>query len=252
TIPQAFQEVLEPGMRVIIPFGPRKITGFVVARKASSSFTRLRDIIEVLDVTPVLTKELLQLGQWLANTTLSLYVTTYQAMLPQVLKAKYEKAIIRTGNAPLPLDLERAFSEREVLPFEEALALLSNFRELKRLIEDKQIGLHYIVTSRETKKYETILTPCAHPELAAFYEQLSTRAIRQKEIVRFFLDNHEPINQTKLYQLLEVNRGTIRPLLEKGILTEERVEVYRDPYERQVAMTDPLELLEEQKQALRP
>src|SRR5699024_8139645 len=94
-IPQKFQEMLQPGMRVIIPFGPRKITGFVVERIEKSSYNQLKEIMDVLDVTPVLTQELLELGKWLASETLSLYITTFQAMLPQVLKAKYAKEIVR-------------------------------------------------------------------------------------------------------------------------------------------------------------
>lgn len=89
-IPEQFQEMLRPGMRVIIPFGPRKITGFVIERIAQSDFEHLKAIIDVLDVTPVLTDELLHVGQWLADETLSLYIMTFQAMLPQVLKAKYK------------------------------------------------------------------------------------------------------------------------------------------------------------------
>src|SRR5690625_2891862 len=82
-------------MRVVIPFGPRKITGFVVAKTTTSEAKQLKEIIDVLDLTPVLTEELLALGRWLAEETLCLYITAYQAMLPHVLKAKYDKEIVR-------------------------------------------------------------------------------------------------------------------------------------------------------------
>src|SRR5699024_765205 len=84
-IPERFLSVVQPGMRVIIPFGPRKISGFVMEIIAESTYDNLKEIVDILDVTPVLTKELLQVGKWLAEDTISLYISTYQAMLPQVL-----------------------------------------------------------------------------------------------------------------------------------------------------------------------
>src|SRR5690625_7924353 len=94
-IPKKFISVVQPGVRVVIPFGPRKITGFVTELVTESAYDDLKDIIDVLDITPVLTRELLEVGKWLAEDTISLYITTYQAMLPQVIKAKYEKEIVR-------------------------------------------------------------------------------------------------------------------------------------------------------------
>ena len=45
---------------------------------------------------PVLTKELLEIGKSLTRETISLQITTFQAMLPQVLKATYKKEIVRS------------------------------------------------------------------------------------------------------------------------------------------------------------
>src|SRR5690625_697965 len=117
-IPEQFEEILQTGMRVVIPFGPRKITGFVVAKTSESEFEQLKEIIDVLDLTPVLTPELLELGKWLANDTLCLYIVAFQAMLPQVLKAKYDKEIVRLTSSELSSDLENLFAGRKVVPYE--------------------------------------------------------------------------------------------------------------------------------------
>ncbi len=118
-IPERFQEVLQPGMRVIVPFGPRKVMGFVTGKTSKSSYDKLKDIADVLDLTPVLTSELLDLGRWLAEDTLSLYITAFQAMLPQVLKANYKKELERLSEAPLPEELESLFAGRDFVPYVE-------------------------------------------------------------------------------------------------------------------------------------
>lgn len=250
-IPEHFQEMLRPGMRVIVPFGPRKITGFVINRIAKSSFGQLKEIIDVLDVTPVLTKELLALGKWLADETLSLYITTFQAMLPQVLKAKYKKELIRLTDLPLQSELARDFSKAETISYEETVAKIG-YRKLQQYIENGHLAIHYVVKSQETKRYETMIIPKELPFLRATYEKLSTRATKQREIVQFFMNNHQPIEQSKLYKALQINRSNMNPLLEKGVVSLQKMEVYRNPYETEFPKTENLALTAEQRAAMIP
>ena len=49
-------------MRVIVPFGPRKVQGFVIAIVEDSQFEKLKNIIEPMDIEPVLNEELLNLS----------------------------------------------------------------------------------------------------------------------------------------------------------------------------------------------
>ena len=117
-IPDKWLDIIRPGIRVIVPFGPRKIQGFVIDIKASSDFDKLREIIEPIDLVPVLNKELLELGTWLTESTLSFKIITYQAMLPAALKAKYEKKVSLTPGIELeelPEELQPLFKQnREV------------------------------------------------------------------------------------------------------------------------------------------
>src|SRR5699024_1705147 len=117
-IPELLKPIVQPGMRVIIPFGPRNISGFVMELIEESAYDNLKDIIDVLDLTPVLTDELLHVGKWLAEDTVALYITTYQAMLPQVLKAKYEKEVEKVTDDSLPNELATMFDGRKTVPYE--------------------------------------------------------------------------------------------------------------------------------------
>ena len=51
-IPDKWRETIQPGMRVIVPFGPRNIQGFVTELKSESEFKKLREIIEPMDLKP--------------------------------------------------------------------------------------------------------------------------------------------------------------------------------------------------------
>src|SRR5690625_4197925 len=204
--------MLQPGMRVVIPFGPRKITGFVVQRIEHSSYNQLKEIIDVLDLTPVLTEELLKLGQRLSSETLSLYITMFQAMLPQVLKAKYDKEIVRLTDHPLVSSLEQLFKIKEAVPFEEVVTALGNYRELQYYIEKGDLALRYVVTSRATKKYKTMILPRKSPHNKEALETLSKRATKQREILQFFINETHIIEKKEFYKRLDISRQNLTPL----------------------------------------
>lgn len=251
-IPKKFQAILQPGMRVIIPFGPRKITGFVIGRTNESHFENLRNIVDVLDINPVLTDELLDLGKWLATETLALQITTYQAMLPQVLKSTYKKELVKCSES-LPHSLHALFKQKAQIDFEHIDEEMINYRELQRAIENGLLKIEYVVQSRITKKYDTIINIAVSKEvLREELNKLPKNATRQRQIIEFFIEHYEPINQRKLYHLLQITRGHLNALLQKNLLYLEQKEVYRNPYEREFNQTNHLTLTNEQEIAIKP
>ncbi len=58
---------LLPGVRVVVPFGPRRLTGVVLSTGPANTGHRLRSIIRVLDSEPVLDGWILRLLLWAAE-----------------------------------------------------------------------------------------------------------------------------------------------------------------------------------------
>src|SRR5690625_893423 len=239
-------------MRVIIPFGTRKITGFILEKSNYSQFDHLKEIIEILDVSPVLTKELLYIGQWLADETLSLYITTYQAMLPQVLKAKYDKEIVRVNDAPLTDELEQLFMNRRAIAYDDVMEQLNNLRQLQQFIEAGSLRIKYIVKSRITKKYAHMVTPTDKETLQKAYEALQSNAHKQRKILDFFMKHPQTINENKLCELIDIQKSNLKALIKKELIQLERIEIYRDPYEKKFPKTENLTLTNEQEKAIQP
>ena len=80
---------VEIGMRVLVPFGNQKLEGFVLKIKDLVEIDyKLKSIISCIDETPVLNKEMLELGSFMQSKTLCSLITCYQTMLPKALKAK--------------------------------------------------------------------------------------------------------------------------------------------------------------------
>lgn len=89
-IPKRFQTMLQVGMRVLVPFGSRQLEGFVlkIEQKSEKLDYVLKEIIDVIDLEPILNEEMLELGKYLSKTTLSTLMSAYQTMLPVAMKAK--------------------------------------------------------------------------------------------------------------------------------------------------------------------
>src|SRR4051812_25846625 len=77
-IPEKWKRVVHPGMRVIVPFGPRMVQGFVTGLKNKSEFSKLRSIKELMDLEPVLNEELLELGEWLTKEAMCFKISALQ------------------------------------------------------------------------------------------------------------------------------------------------------------------------------
>lgn len=253
-IPTQFLDVIQRGMRVIIPFGPRKISGFVVDIVDDSEVSGLKEIIDVLDLTPVLTEELLEVGKWLASETMCFYITALQAMLPQLLKASYKKEIIRQTENPLPQALEKLFLNTTVISYESISERGISYSILQKYIQTGDIVINYVVKSKETKRYKTLVKPVSKMEvLKEEKRKLPSQAIRQKQILDHFINDPKEIEQSSLLNLLGVSRQSLISLVNKQILETKRIEVYRNPYEgRTFSRTSKLPLTDEQALALSP
>ncbi len=228
--------------------------GYVVALTDESDFDKVKNISEVLDVTPALTEELLHLGKWLSKQTLSYYVSCLQVMLPQVMKAKYRKELWKLTESPLDSELDRVFDGRAVLDYEEFDASGVSYHTLRKHIDDGEVDVHYEVKSRETKRTTRMVQPALDEmELLGFLEDLSKQAKKQKAIVEYFTEHREPISKKQLLQTLSTTSASLKPLINDGVLKEFDQEVFRDPYQdREFERTTPFELTEEQAEAIGP
>lgn len=249
-IPEKLLPIIQPGMRVVVPFGPRKVSGFVMELVDEASFEHVKDIDGVFEVHPVLTEELLRVGKWLAEKTVSLYITTFQAMLPQVLKAKYEKEINVMNWDLLPEELKGLFINEEKLPYDQVIDELSSLNILKEAINEGALKINYLVRSQAKKQYERIIYPAKKAELKEALATVRSQATRQRQILSFFIEQHEPIVQSLLYEKLSITRNHLNPLIERGLLTVKKEEKYRNPYVKKIERSENLTLNNEQAKVL--
>ena len=85
-IPDSLKEDVCVGKRVLVLFGRQEIEGYVLALKEHVDI-ETKDLVAVLDDEPVLNEEMLELGKFLQEKTLSSLSSCYSTILPKALKA---------------------------------------------------------------------------------------------------------------------------------------------------------------------
>lgn len=83
-IPEEFSETAVPGVRVLIPFGRgnRRCEGIILAVSENSDYDKLKNIISVLDETPLLSEEQIKLALFMRERFFCTVYDAVKAMLP--------------------------------------------------------------------------------------------------------------------------------------------------------------------------
>ena len=87
-VPLELENAIEIGKRVLVPFGKQTLEGFVMGLSNTSTFDKLKNIIDVIDEEVVLNDDLLEIGDYISKKTLCTKMCALQSMLPSALKAK--------------------------------------------------------------------------------------------------------------------------------------------------------------------
>ncbi|GIN18994.1 primosomal protein N' [Siminovitchia fordii] len=251
-IPKKWEGMIQPGMRVAVPFGPRSIQGFVVKLNEHTDIEKIKKIIQPLDLAPVLNEELLRLGSWMAKETISFKVSVFHAMLPVAMKAKYEKVIKKKDGSSLLL--EGLFEDKQEISWKEA-EKRNLLPALYKEIQSGNAEVIYFVKDRARKKLKRAVEPNVEKaEMEEMLQTLPSNAVNQRKIIHYLLkSNQGMVEAAVLAKEAEVPASTIKALIKKGVLSEHMVEEYRDPYEhKDFEKTSPLPLTKDQQAAMAP
>src|SRR5215468_6063723 len=72
----------ERGVRVLVPFGARRVIGMVTGPAAPRPDIALKDVLQVLDEAPLVAPPLLDLAAWIADHYLAPPGECYRLVLP--------------------------------------------------------------------------------------------------------------------------------------------------------------------------
>lgn len=252
-VPDAVRETLKPGMRVDVPFGHRHVMGFVVGLHETTELEdeKLRFITRVLDLSPVLNTELLNLSNYLAQETFAFRISILQMMLPNALKANYER-VLKIVDEVDDDTRDRLFKGLDDMIYRARELSEVDIAKLAQLQREHRITASVNVTNRAKIKTQTAYRFTDEIDLLENESQSLRASAKKQKILLSFIMGHlgETWVKKELQEIITVSDATLNQAVSKNWLEKVRVEQLRDPFSAtRVAPTQPLALNEEQQTA---
>jgi primosomal protein N' (replication factor Y) len=230
-VPTRYNNMIDVGMRVIVPFGRRTIMGYVLSLKESSEYNQLKSIVKPLDVTPALTKEMIALALALSKQNISPLVSMIQAMLPSALKSKYQKYLVTDDVDALDAKLQPLFKNSQSIPISEAL---NPYHEvIKHAIKNNAL---YEVT-----KVEQVHKKRMVDQLTIIDQNSSVKGAKQQAVVTYLKEHNQALKKDVM-KATGASYSTIKSLVSKDIIKQCKIEVYRaietlyDPLDKDITL----------------
>lgn len=109
-MPAAPGQLAQPGSRIVVPFGRKLLTGYIVAvldrlkPETSLQESDVKEAQEILDAVPLVTPELLELTRWVAEYYLAPWGEVIKAALPPGISPTIDPFLAITANGRAELD----------------------------------------------------------------------------------------------------------------------------------------------------
>lgn len=231
---------LKPGMRVAIPFGKSKVyTGIVyqVHDQAPTGY-ETKSIDHILDEAPIITRFQLKHWEWLANY--------YMCTLGEVIKAALPSAFLLESETIIKLSAEKerdesSLSDEEFLVFEalqhQSSLHINDIRSIldkknvvsviQKLFEKGIVEVEETVYEQYTPKLKRYiklaLKYSSEENLKNLLDSLSRAPKQRAVLMNLFVmsgQSKKPIGSVELQKKSEASAGTLKALIDKGILEE--------------------------------
>ena len=260
SVPDAFGG-LSPGCRVRVPLGQRALVGIVMAlREDAPGDFAVKDVLEVLDIEPVLSDELLRLARFAADYYLAPIGETVRAMIPADLPPWGNRRIsltnagaIAPARSPTEQQLVEILLERPRARLAE-VQRLSGIPGLAKLVAElaEQGRISVEEPGRRGTRYLKAVE--LRPGDRATQLESCGRSPVGRAVVDYLSALGRPATVREITAAVGCGPGVIRRLGSLGLLREftqpDRLSLGRHQLSGAQAASRPLELREDQRAAV--
>ena len=219
-VPATFQSIVQIGQRVIIPFGPRKITGFIVGLKKTTPIKKLKAIDDIKDLTPYFDQADLALSKRLSDTYFHPRISYLNAMLPSGLSMRYQTIYRVLDINALDLKLKDLFKTADTC---KENAIPKHFKPLIKAALDAG----YLESEQKITQASQIKTiPYVYLKKPTFTPQKN--AHQQQAILKLLAAHPQGLKKKNLLAQLKTTTAPLNSLKEKGVIDIQYEETTRD------------------------
>jgi primosomal protein N' (replication factor Y) (superfamily II helicase) len=237
------------GCRVVVPFGKKLLTGFIVAISPASAGeivdSDIKDVEELVDESPIITRDILQLTRWMSDYYHAPWGECLRTALPAGATVATEQVLTITeaGRAALA-QVSAGFSWSSAkLQALELVATSGHLgsRELERNLSKshasalirqlERAGLVRVAERIGESRLKPKLQNAVRLSELAFNggDRETQLTPAQQRVVETLEETDEPLAFSELLETAEVSSSVVRTLEKRGLVEVFAREVRRDP-----------------------
>jgi primosomal protein N' (replication factor Y) len=255
-VPEAMYHAVGVGMRVLVPFGHRRLTGYVLGfTPQAPKAAVVKDILDVLDDKPLFHPGMVPFFQWVSKYYLYPLGEVIQTALPGGLTVM-ELGLFRLSDDGRTLLQEGHFDDMTRRLFEAMDDKACNFSLLSRKSEGalSRAKLNTWVAKGWVVRQFTLNRGRTRPKTRRFVNLVplkrDVRISKQRKIILDALQTHGALSIAELKRSIPTAANLVRAMVkDHQVIVEERV-VYRDPFGAPIAPDHPPDLSTEQRDAV--
>jgi len=227
-LPETLRHRVQPGSRLVVPFGPRKLTGVILRCHDNAPEMATREALRLIDAEPVLDGELLSLGRWIAAYYCAPLGEVLRSMLPLAADIRRGKVWSltdagRDAARQLLLDSSPDDPVAQVLRMLEKRPLSAAYLARAMPLADKAIRAlerkHFIVAEQVHADRDPLRAPAERLRIELAAPAGEPKLNKPERELRAFLELHPGSHNLKdLEGMVKNSSMAARSLARKGIV----------------------------------
>jgi primosomal protein N' (replication factor Y) len=254
------------GCLVTVPFGKQVVQGIVTELPGKSLVSLIKQIIDLLDVSPVVNAYQIQLARWMSNAYYASFVDCLNLMIPPGLSQQAdtlyslgsEKHDTLEGLSDLKKRVIELIQMRGPLRGRQIDAAIprQNWRAIVKTLIKQGVLLTQSILPKPTvnkKMVKTAQLACsfqvAERNMDTLARLTSTALPRRQAILRFLMKEAMPVNVSWVYAETGGNLSDLHVLEERDLIVLSESEVWRDPLDNMKIQPDTPPILTADQQS---
>jgi primosomal protein N' (replication factor Y) len=229
SLPETLRHRVRAGSRIVVPFGPRKLTGVILRCHDERPAVATREALRLIDSEPVLGSELMSLGRWISGYYCAPLGDVLRGMLPLASEIRHGKMWSLTDagrDAARQLLLDSAPDDpvAKILGMLEKRPLSAAYLAKALPLADKAIRSlerrGFIVAEQVQTERDPLRAPAERLRVELKPGAPDVKMSKPEREVRAFLELHPGSHNLKdLETLVRNGSPAARSLARKGVVT---------------------------------
>ena len=254
SVPDNLSAMIAPGKRIIVPFGRRRVTGYVLGVPDQISDLSLKIVLDVLDDGPLFPESMVSFFKWISDY--------YMYPLGQVIKNALPGGLTTVEQNVLTLTQKgRHFLKQGIMTTMETTILTTlkteslSLKALEKKIRQPlptaialaMLERGWVCREKKIRRSKTRAKKEKFVFLTNKKSDKVTLSKTRKKIIDYLKNEHE-VSLKELKKVVPTAPKIVKAMASSGQIRVDLKQVYRDPFGEPVKRDTPPSLTNEQKQ----